>query len=263
MSCLAWWLRRPYEYCVLYGGLLLFGLLCLSWSLIATVLYVLLPARWGARLGQYAIMATFRLFLFLLSGSGIAHFDLGALDALRDQGALIIAPNHPALIDVVLIVSRLPNIVGIMKAQIWHNILFGGGANLARYIRNDSARALIRRSVAAAQEGCSLLIFPEGTRTRGSHLHPFKPGFALIAKKARVPVQTVFIETNSPFLGKNWPLFKKPEFPLYYRVTLGEKFQVQGEVNVFVKNLEEYFARALAQTTASPASLPAPCVEKI
>lgn len=241
MNCLAGWLKRPYEYFVFYGGLVLFAALCLGWSLIATVLYFVLPARLGAKVGQFGIMATFRIYLFVLRATGIVECDLSALDALRGRGAMIIAPNHPALIDVVLIASRIPNIVGIMKAQIWHNILFGGGAQLARYIRNDSARGVIRLSIGAAKRGGSLLIFPEGTRTVGPRLHKFKPGFALIAKKARVPVQTVFIATNSAFLGKHWPLFKLPQFPLRYQVQLGEQFYVEGEVNAFVAQLETYF----------------------
>lgn len=242
---------------MLYGGLVLFALMCLSWSIIASILYLLLPARLGARVGQAGIMTTFRVYLFLLRASGIVICDLNALDALRHQGAMIIAPNHPALIDVVLIASRLPNIVGIMKAQIWHNILFGGGAQLARYIRNDSARGVIRQAIAAARQGRSLLIFPEGTRTLGTRLHQFKPGFALIAKKARVPVQTVFIETNSAFLGKGWPLLKKPEFPLYYRVRLGKQFFVEGEVGSFVTQLEHYFEQQLHAQTATPAPVTA------
>ena len=35
----------------------------------------------------------------------------------------------------------------------------------------------------------------------------------LIAKYANVPVQTLVIETDSPFLSKGWPLFKRPELP--------------------------------------------------
>jgi 1-acyl-sn-glycerol-3-phosphate acyltransferase len=238
-------LRLPYEYFVLYGGLLFFALMCLSWSLFATLLFPLLPRRVRTPVGQFVIMAGFRIYIFLLQASGLVKCDLHALDALRHAGALIIAPNHPSLIDVVLIASRLPHIVGIMKAALWHNLMLGGGARLAGYIRNDSPNGMIRLAIAATHNGSQLLIFPEGTRTRGPSVNAFKPGFGLIAKKADIPIQTVFIETNSPFLGKGWPLFKKPAFPLVYRVRLGQRFEVKGDVKTFIAELEHYYRQQL------------------
>lgn len=235
------WLKLPYELFVLYAGLFLFALICLTWSTVASVLYLVLPKKKGTPIGQFAIMAGFRFYLAILRLSGIVKLDLEALDALRDQPSLIIAPNHPSMIDVVLIASRLPRIVCIMKASIWDNLLLGGGARLAGYIRNDSVTNMVRLSAKATQEGDQLLVFPEGTRTIAPPVNEFKAGFGLIAKKAKAPIQTVFIETNSAFLGKGWPLFKKPDFPLYYRIRLGERFEVTGDVQNFVSELEHYF----------------------
>jgi len=246
------WLSLPYECLVLYGGLLLFGLSTFIWSAIAAVLYPLLPRRFGSRLGQFTIMAIFRGFLGVLKASGIVKCDLSALDALRGEGALIIAPNHPSLLDVVLVVSRLPHVVCIMKAEILRNLFLGGGARLAAYIRNDSCFAMIRTAAAALGAGSQLLVFPEGTRTRRAPVNHFEGGFALIAKTARVPVQTVFIETNSLFLGKGWPLFRKPAFPLTYRARLGRRFEVTGDVKAVVAGLESYYRETLAAGTAIP-----------
>jgi 1-acyl-sn-glycerol-3-phosphate acyltransferase len=235
------WLRLPYELFILYAGLFLFALICLIWSLIASVLGPVLPEKKGMPIGQFAIMAGFRFYLAILNLSGIVKLDLEALDILRDHPSLIIAPNHPSMIDVVLIASRLPRIVCIMKASIWDNLLLGGGARLAGYIRNDSVTNMVRLAAKATREGNQLLVFPEGTRTIAPPVNEFKPGFGLIAKKSGAPVQTVFIETNSAFLGKGWPLFKKPDFPLYYRIRLGERFEVTGDVQGFVSDLEQYF----------------------
>ncbi|WP_237560282.1 lysophospholipid acyltransferase family protein [Ferriphaselus sp. R-1] len=229
---------------MLYGGLLFFALICLAWSLPAGVFRHLLPQKRGARIGQYVIMLVFRLYLAVVRASGLVKLDLRALDALRGE-PLIITTNHPALIDVVLIGSRLPRIVCVLKAALLDNPLLGGGASMAGYIRNDSTGNLIRRSAEATRGGSQLLIFPEGTRTVTEPINPFKGGFGLVALKAGVPVQTVFIETNSPFLGKHWPLLKKPEFPLVYRVTLGKRFEVKGDVKTFVADLEDYYRSEL------------------
>lgn len=243
-------LRRPYEYLVLYGGLILFGLPVLLWSLCAAALNLLLPRRVSAPLGQHALTTLFNLYLVVLKASGLVKFDLSALDALREERSLVIAPNHPSLIDVVLVVSRLPHVVCIMKADIQDNIILGGGARLADYIRNSSPLAMIRSAAVAVRSGSQLLVFPEGTRTRQHPINSFKGGFALIAKTAGVPVQTVFIESNSPFLGKGWPLLKRPAFPLIYRARLGQRFEVSGDVKTFVSDLECYYRETLANNSS-------------
>ena len=237
-------LKSLYEYFVLYGGLLFFGLLCLLWSLPAGVIRHLLPRRIGERIGQYAIMLAFRLYLFVVRASGLVKCDLTALDALRGV-PLIITTNHPALIDVVLIGSRLPRMVCVLKANLLDNPLLGGGASMAGYIRNDSTGNLIRRAAIATREGSQLLIFPEGTRTVQDPINPFKGGFGIVARKSGVPIQTAFIEASSPFLGKHWPWLKKPEFPLVYRVRLGERFEARGDVKKFVADLEDYYRREM------------------
>jgi len=244
-------LKSLYEYVVLYGGLLLFALMCLAWSLPAGVLRYLLPKKMGERISRYAIMLVFRAYLFAVRASGLVKCDLAELEALRDERGIIITTNHPSLIDVVLIASRLPHIVCILKAQLLDNLLLGGGARMAGYIRNDSAGKLIRQSVAATREGNQLLIFPEGTRTVSPPINEFKDGFGLIARKAGVPIQTVFVEASSPFLGKGWPLLKKPEFPLVYRVRLGQRFEVKEDVKTFVAELEQYYRQQMAQPTTT------------
>jgi len=233
-------LRLPYEYFVYYGGLALFGLMSLAWSLVAFPVGLVLPKRMGVRLGRRTISFGFRSYLMLLEWSGIVVCDLDALDRLREEHSLIIAPNHPSLIDVVLIVSRLPNVACIMKANLWDQIILGGSARLAGYIRNLSQTNMIIDAAEELHAGSQVLIFPEGTRSRDNQLQPFKGGFALIAKRADVPVQTVIIEINHPFLCKDCNLLEKPKFPLVFRARLGERFQPPTEIRPYIQQLEQY-----------------------
>ena len=94
----------------------------------------------------------------------------------------------------------------------------------------------------------------EGTRTRKGPVNRFKGGFALIAKQSGTPLQTVFIETNSPFLSKGWPILKKPELPLIYRARLGKRFEVSGNVKSFVSELEAYYRQELEPQPARQTS---------
>lgn len=225
--------------------------ICFSgWSLIAAVLALILPRQAGQRLGQSATNILFSFFLWTMRILGIARYDLTALDAMRDARGVVFAANHLALLDILLLGSRLPRTVCIIKASLWNNPILGGG-RLAGYIRNDDALRLIRSSAAALREGSNLLIFPEGTRHPDGRLGPFRPGFALIAKQARAPVRAIFIESNSPYLRKGWPLWRRPTFPLEYRVTLGPPQRVEGRAEAFSEELRATFLARL-QPSATP-----------
>lgn len=238
-----------YQYFVFYGLLVVFAISSLTWSLVAAILYPLLPRRLGAPLGQFMIMAGFRFIVGLMRLSGIIKCDLTALDALRGTPGLIIAPNHPSLLDAVLVISRLPRVVCTAKAKLLTNLFLGGGARMAGFIRNDVPTHLVREGIRQLRAGRQLLIFPEGTRTTGETVDAFKAGFALIAKRAGAPVQTIFIDSNSGFLGKGWSLIRKPEFPLQYRVRVGPALAVESDLHAFVEELHTIYKRALSDET--------------
>jgi 1-acyl-sn-glycerol-3-phosphate acyltransferase len=239
------WLMRPVQYVQIYGAFFLFGAGGVLFTLLSALLYPILPREAGARFGRAMMSLTFRFYLFLVTKLGTFKADLSALDSLRDEPGLIIAANHPGLLDAVLVISRLPHVVCIMKAEIWDNIFLGGGSRLAGYIRNDAPIDMVRLAAKEVRRGKQLLVFPEGTRTRIKPINSFKGGFALIAKRAGAPIQTVFIETGNPCLSKGWPLSKRPEMPVTFHVRLGQRFEVKGDVKTFVAELEDYFRSEL------------------
>jgi 1-acyl-sn-glycerol-3-phosphate acyltransferase len=249
-------LRAAWAYAMLWYGLGLLAVGSLLWGLAALPL-MLLPARAGRPLGRKAIALGFRIYLWALEAPGACRFELDALQALRGAGPLIVAPNHPSLLDAVLLLSRAPQAACVLKAPLLDSVLFGAGARLAGYIRNDSPMEMVRRSVAELRGGGQLLLFPEGTRTARAPLNPFRGAISLIARQAGVPVQTVFIEADSAFLGKGWPLTRRPELPLRYRVRLGRRFDPPGDLHAFMRELEQYFVRELAARPAPPLPLPA------
>lgn len=235
-----------WDYTLLVLGIALLAVACFVWGVVCLVLYPLLPAKVGRRVGRPAAMWAFRGYLGVMEALGAWRLDLGALDELRDAGPLIIAPNHPCLLDAVLVVSRLPNALCVMKGALLANFLLGPAARLARYVPNDSLRRLIARASEELLEGGQLLIFPEGTRTTGGVIGPITDAVGAISRRSGVPVQTVLIETDSRFLGKGWPLTARPGLPLTYRVRLGRRFDPPQDVRAFTAELQCYFARELA-----------------
>lgn len=238
----------------LYALLLGLGLVSLSWNLLALPLYWLLPEQAGLTVGRAVIARAYRLFWAAASISGMMRVDASCLDALRNERGLIIVANHPTMLDALLLVARLPRSACIMKADLMGNIFLGAGARLARYISNKSARTMVRLAVNDLRNGGQLVIFPEGTRTVTPPLNPFRPGTTLIAKLAQAPIQTVFIDTDSPYLAKGWPLWRVPPLPIVFTLRLGKRFAPTQDSDVLQAELEQYFRQNMEQraTDASP-----------
>lgn len=244
------------EYFTLVAGLGLLALMCVIWTPIALGLGIFLPDERGRQVGRRAITHAFNLYVHLLSWLGALRVDLSELDKLRTEPPLIIAPNHPSLLDAVLVLSRLSAVGCIVRADRLDHPLLGPGARLAGYIPNHPQLGMIKRAIAELRAGSHLLLFPEGTRTTRTPVNAFRSSPALIACKAGVAVQTVFIETDSPFLGKHWPWFRRPSLPLSYRVRLGRRFAPTRAVRTRTGELEDYFLNELG--ASRPASRPAP-----
>jgi 1-acyl-sn-glycerol-3-phosphate acyltransferase len=238
-------LKIIHEYVVAYAVLMLLGVICLLFSAWALLMYPLLSRRAGTAAGRFGIMAGFRVFSWALTMTGAYRLDLSAIDSLREGPPVILAPNHPSLIDALLILTRHPNIACVMKAELLGNIFLGAGSRLARYIPSDQPRQMIKDAVADLREGGVLLLFPEGTRSTRDPLNPLKASIGIIAKHAGVPVQVAIIETDSPYLRKGWPLLRRPNLPITYRVRLGRRFDPPVDVNSFMRALEREYTEQL------------------
>lgn len=232
-------------------GLGMLALLCLVWAPFALILSVLLPARLGRPFGRRVIMWSFRFYLRFLSIACFCRFDLDELDALRGDQPLILVANHPSLLDAVIVLSRFPNMVCMMKAALMHNLLFGAAARLAGYICNDIALDSILRSREELHGGAQLLLFPEGTRTTNFPVNACSGSVGLISGRTGVPIQVLLIEFSTPYLGKDWPLFRRPSLPLRVRVRVGRRFAPPKDVTGFTRELEQYFRCELGGAVVS------------
>lgn len=246
-----------YEQLAMVLGLGSLAVICLTWTPAALALYPLLPTPLGRWLGRQAIMRGFRLYVGILRTLCACRFDLSEIDALRGQGPMVIAANHPSLLDAVLITSRLPDAVCFMKAELMDNPLFGAGARMARYVRNDHLLSAVQSCRRELAQGAQIVIFPEGTRTVGypeTPLNTLSRSTALIASRAGVPVQTLIIEFSSPYLGKGWPLWRRPSLPLTCRVRLGKRFDVPRDARAFTAELDAHFRAELGAELIPSAS---------
>ena len=119
-----------------------------------------------------------------------------------DQAQLIIA-NHPSLIDYVYLVSLFPQMDCVVKKELWNNFFLKGVVQSAGYIKVENPYQFKEDCLKALEDGRTLLIFPEGTRSGKDSLRPFKKGAASLIASSTCKVQILIIKCTPPVLMKN------------------------------------------------------------
>jgi 1-acyl-sn-glycerol-3-phosphate acyltransferase len=143
-------------------------------------------------------------------------------------------------VDATILLARLPNTVCIFKPSLMRNPAIGPAAIMAEYVSGDAGVDVIRDAAAKVAEGCSILIFPEGTRTAPGKLPAvFKPGFALIAAQAGAPVQLIIIRATRDLAARGRPWWKAPVvLPGKIEITLDRRWEHVEERHASVLTAE-------------------------
>ena len=119
-----------------------------------------------------------------------------------DLGRCILMPNHQSLFDIPLLLATLPGETRFLaKESLFRIPIFSWALRTGGFIpvaRGDSqgARQAFQAAIDGLEEGVSILIFPEETRTSDGQLQPFKRGGFLMAMRSGLPVVPVGIRGN-------------------------------------------------------------------
>jgi 1-acyl-sn-glycerol-3-phosphate acyltransferase len=191
------------------------------------------PHRWALRFWARAfrrfgrwlfITRHVRRFCRPLSLEGLENFE-----RLNGRSAIIVA-NHTSHFDTAIALYVLPGRVYNRTAVVaaadrfytrrlksaWYSLRYN-----AFPITRGGGRAALSYSEWLLQNGWSLLIFPEGTRSKTGDLLPFHPGPAILALGQRVPVVPIYMEGASNIL----PPKTRRSRPAAVKVRIGEPIE--------------------------------------
>ena len=131
---------------------------------------------------------------------GLSNIDLSA--------PYIYMPNHQSNFDIPVLLGHLTvQFRWLAKKELFKIPIFGRAMRKAGYIsidRYDRESAFKSLDVAAKKikDGVSVLIFPEGTRSRDGKIRPFKKGGFVLAIDSGVPIVPVVIKGTHAIMTK-------------------------------------------------------------
>ena len=116
--------------------------------------------------------------------------------------AIIIA-NHKSLIDTPLFFQLTPKLIIITNDWVNKFPLYRLVCNMADfYSISSGAELLLENLQERVDNGYSIAIFPEGTRSPSEEMLRFKKGAFFLAEKLNLDIVPMFIHGTQPFLGK-------------------------------------------------------------
>lgn len=219
--------RRDYWYWRLFMtafSFSLFGIGALIVGAILLPIVKLIPAasRDIKRNRARAVMsAGLRMFIGVMHRGGALTYEFHGRDRLGRYGQLVVA-NHPTLIDVVFLLAFIPTASCVVKQGLWRNPLTRWAVTLVEFIPNDKTASMIEGAANALRDGQSLIIFPEGTRTRPNQPMVFHRGAANVALRAATELTPVYIRCEPTTLTKSEPWYRIPARRPHFSLVVGE-----------------------------------------
>lgn len=196
------------------------------------------------RRSQTMVHYSFYAFIGLMHRLGVMTYSVKGLEKLNRPSQLIIT-NHPTLVDIVFLLSRIKQASCIVKASLWNNPFMRGPIINAGYISNGDSEQMIADCVAWLNAGGSMIIFPEGTRSVPNKPYHFQRGAALIGLLSKAVVTPVTLSCYPSTLTKAEPWYKIPAHRFHLSLSVGEDmkldtFLAMAQKSIAVRRLTQF-----------------------
>lgn len=138
------------------------------------------------------------------------HIEVSGVRVEDPRNPYVVVSNHQSQADIPII-SRLPwEMKWVAKAELFRIPVVGwmmrlaGDISVNRQDRMSRARVLVTAKD-YLKKRCSVIFFPEGTRSRDGRVLPFTDGAFRLAVSAKVPILPLVIDGTQDALPKhNW-----------------------------------------------------------
>ncbi len=204
-------------------------------SLISFVLATFLLATLGALSGLVdrsgdTVLKLARLWSRVLLGVPGVKLEVIQRAPLDPKRPYIVMANHASMIDIWAVFLAVPvPLRFIAKKQLGAIPLLGWAMRAGRFIFIDrqnaaSARRSIGEAARRIKSGQSVVIFPEGTRTRDGRLNPFKKGGFHLALDSGAEIVPVAIQGSRALMPRGSALIRSGTV----RLEIGEPISTTG-----------------------------------
>ena len=189
-------IQNPFLYA--YGlfaklaGTVLFAVIALV-TVLVLLIFRLLRCKWAVfgRLSRSCIAFSCRLFICLLRLIGFMKLHIADEDKKKLKGlrSAVVVANHPSLLDLPLLLSRVPGAFLVLPPAPRFPLSLLAGV----YPAASSWKDLLSGCRDALSQGGSIIIFPERRLTPRTGTNPYRRTAARLSRECACDIQPVYI----------------------------------------------------------------------
>jgi 1-acyl-sn-glycerol-3-phosphate acyltransferase len=166
------------------------------------------------------------IFLLRILFWVLTSYHIQGLENIPRKGPLLILSNHLSIADPPALGIFLPRrSIFMAKEELFQNMVLGffvKSFGAFPVFRGSSNRQALRQATTILESGQTLIMFPEGKRSRNGGLQSGLPGSALIAYHNKVPVLPVGITGTENIRGGLGWIWHRPRI----NITIGQAFSL-------------------------------------
>jgi 1-acyl-sn-glycerol-3-phosphate acyltransferase len=190
------------------------------------------PQERFKKYGRRLVSAFMRFFISLMHFLRIVNLETDNHENFRQLTSKIVVANHPSLLDVVMLLSIIPNADCIVNTNLNRNFIVKGVIRQLYILNSLDLEKIYKACDESLKKGNCLIIFPEGTRTPRTGKVILRKGAARVALYTGCNIVPLHIGGTDKYgLGKKdpWTGFN-PSERYIYRISMGteinpEKFR--------------------------------------
>jgi 1-acyl-sn-glycerol-3-phosphate acyltransferase len=183
----------PLELRDLLRAALAFGWFFIGCIILTAILFILMPLPLSKRRKQ-------RIMMPLISALIKSDVDIMTHAKQRwinkqplEKPAILIA-NHASFVDLMLMIGSSNKLLLVTNDWVWNSPFFGAFIRYVEYIHaKDETSWDLEKIRKKVDEGYSILIFPEGTRSLDGRIGRFKKGAFYLAEQLKLDIQPVIL----------------------------------------------------------------------
>lgn len=197
--------KAPFEFRTLIHSTLSFiyyGLGGFLLSIFSSLLINIIPAKrkWKMKAFRYVLSKFMKSVLY--TNPFTKKTVLNPHNETFDKPAVIIA-NHTSFLDILAVGMLSPKLIYLVSDWVYNSPVFGIGVKLAGfYPVSKGLEGGVEHLRKKVEQGYSLVIFPEGTRSESNHVHRFHKGAFYLAEEFNLDIVPIIIHGNSEVLPK-------------------------------------------------------------
>jgi 1-acyl-sn-glycerol-3-phosphate acyltransferase len=158
--------------------------------------------------------------LFFLLFKIFLRFEIKGSENIPEKGGFILASNHLSNLDPIALGAACPRKLNFMaKDSLFRNSLFSwilervGAFPLKRNSADPSA---LKEAITRLSKGEALVVFPEGTRRKGTSHNSAQPGVGFLVAKTNSPIIPSYIKGTDLVLPKGYKFIRLRKISVYF-----------------------------------------------